>query len=446
MSHHFKIKKGLDIPLEGAPSGQVTTDLRTTLYGIVPDDFPGHTWKARVKPGDTVKRGSCLLSDKETDSIRLVSPVAGTVREIRRGERRKILAVTVEAFHEGERDESEKFDTAKNPETIRKTLLESGLWAMMRQRPFDTVPQADSVPRDIFITAFDSAPLTGPMLNVDDLPYLEEGVAVLATLTQGKVYIGTRPGSGLRSNAGEINEFEGPHPAGNVGVQIAAIRPVNKGETVWTLSARTACRIGRLFRDGHLDCRATVAVTGPEVENPHLVDTLVGAYLPTLLKGFIPEGKEGIRVISGNVLTGWTVNEKEDFLRYPYRQVTVISEGNHADEFMGWASMKPTKFSVKRTFPAFLRGLAKPFPFDARIKGGHRAMILSEEYDKVFPFDIYPEYLLKAILAGDIDRMEKLGIYEVAPEDFALPEFVDTSKIELQKAVREGLDKVRLEG
>lgn len=257
------------------------------------------------------------------------------------------------------------------------------------------------------------------------------------------MYLGIRPGSGITSKSAEVYEFDGPHPAGNVGVQIAAVKPVNKGETVWTLDAATAARIGMLCADGILNYHTVVAVTGEGVNDPHLVKTTMGASIDTLIGGMLKTG-QSLRIISGNVLTGVRVHTN-GFLRYPYRQITVIEEGDHADEFMGWASLDPGKFSVKRSFPAFLRGLSKPYKFDSRIKGGHRAMILSGEYDKVFPFDIYPEYLLKAIIAGDIDRMEKLGIYEVAPEDFALPEFVDTSKIELQKIVREGLDNLRKE-
>ncbi|MDE6716575.1 MAG: NADH:ubiquinone reductase (Na(+)-transporting) subunit A, partial [Muribaculaceae bacterium] len=206
-----------------------------------------------------------------------------------------------------------------------------------------------------------------------------------------------------------------------------------------------AVRIGRLFSKKKLGFETTVAITGPMAKKPHLVKTIDGAALNTLLEGEINDCEGKVRVISGNVLTGIKENVQTGFLRFPYRQVTLIKEGDDADEFMGWASMNPKKFSVKRSFPAFLAGLRKPFNFDARIKGGHRAMILSGEYDKVFPFDIYPEYLLKAIYSKDIEKMEQLGIYEVAPEDFALPEFVDTSKNELQKAVREVLDYLRKE-
>ena len=439
MANHIKIKKGLDIPLQGKASGTTADDRESALFAITPDDFPGCTWKAVVKAGDSVAHGSPLLIDKASGTITLTSPVDGTVKEIHRGERRKIEFVSVE---KGVCTDKADFNTSTEREQIRSTLQASGLWAMMRQRPFDIVPEAESTPRDIFVTAFDSAPLAPAILEDSLAPYLEKGLEILKRLTDGYVYLGVRAGSGITSRVAEVYEFEGPHPAGNVGTQIAAIDPVNKGETVWTLDAESAARIGKLYTDGNLDFSTVVAVTGPEAKSPHSVRTIIGASLKTLLKGAV--AGNDTRIISGNVLTG--VKETADgFLRYPYRQITLIQEGEHADEFMGWASMNPRKFSVKHTFPAFLRGLTKPYDFDSRIKGGHRAMILSGEYDKVFPMDIYPEYLLKAILAGDIDKMEKLGIYEVAPEDFALPEFVDTSKNELQKIVREGLDNLRKE-
>lgn len=439
MAEIKRIKRGLDIPIAGAPSERLAEDTKTRLYAIVPDDYPGPTWKTSVKQGDQVKAGDPILTDKVSGTITLASPVNGIVEDIKRGERRHIMYISIRR----EGDVARQFPIGDTPEVIRENMLASGLWAMMRQRPYDIVPDPEAKPRDIFVTAFDSAPLAPQLLDADLKPWLEKGLKALSKLTSGKVYLGVRAGSGITSSAAEVYEFEGPHPAGNVGTQIAAIAPVNKGETVWTLDAATAARIGKLCETGTPDYTAKVALTGPEMKDPHMVSTIFGASLSTLLDGEL-KTTEGIRVISGNVLTGKR-ETMEGFLRFPYRQVTVIREGDDTDEFMGWASLDPGKYSVKRSFPAFLRGLSKPFGFDARIKGGHRAMILSGEYDKVFPFDIYPEYLLKAIMAGDIDRMEKLGIYEVAPEDFALPEFVDTSKIELQKIVREGLDNLRKE-
>lgn len=442
MANIIRLKKGLDIPLQGAAAGDVVHDEGTRLFGIVPDDYPGYKWKLLVQPGEQVSIGTPLLVDKEQGRMNIVSPVSGTIGEVRRGERRKILAVTIEKNGDTRAEVSNDFST---PEKSVETLCAAGLWVLFRQRPYDIVPAPATDFRDVFVTAFDTTPLAPAIVTPAQYGDLEEGLRILSQLTAGKVYLSIPFGSGITSSAAEVIEFQGPHPAGNVGVQIANIRPVNKGERVLALDARAAVRIGHLSRTGRLDMGATVAVTGPEVLEPHLVDTTIGASIESLTEGNLNTVDGNLRVISGNVLTGIKVDPATDFLRYPWRQITVISEGDTADEFMGWASMNPKKYSVKHSFPAFLRGLTKPFNFDARIKGGRRAMILSGEYDKVFPFDIYPEYLLKAIHARDIDRMEKLGIYEVAPEDFALPEFVDTSKIPLQQEVREGLDYLRHE-
>lgn len=442
MSRKIKIKRGLDIPFEGKASGRLES-VSPSAIGIVPDDFEGHVWKSAVKEGDDVAEGSPLFFDKASSLVKIVSPIRGKVKEIRRGERRKILAVVVEPA--ANQIPAVSYNLSRDRDTVRKTLLDSGLWAMMRQRPFDIVPDADSEPRDIFITAFDSSPLAPSLFDKTTIPYIELGLEVLGGFLGKKPYVATSASEAYEFRNGENLLMEGPHPAGNVGVQIAAVQPVNKGETVWTMDVANVFRIGKLYKDGATSWKTHVALTGPEMPDPHMVQTIVGVDICQLLPAAIESSKR-LRVISGNVLTGIKVDPTSGFLRFPYHQITVIKEGDDADEFMGWASMSSDKFSTKRTFPAFLKGLAKPFPFDARIKGGKRAMILSGEFDKVFPFDIYPEYLLRAIENGDIDRMEKLGIYEVAPEDFALPEFVDTSKHELQKTVRAALDKLRAEG
>ena len=439
MSKTIKIKKGLDIPLEGKASGRLES-VFPALVGIIPDDFEGHSWKCDVKEGDNVVEGSPLLHDKSTSRIKIVSPVAGKVKEIRRGERRKILAVVVETSEI--KGEKINYNLDSNAEQIRQTLLESGLWALMRQRPFDIVPDPDSVPRDIFITAFDSSPLAPALFDKTIIPYIENGLEVLSKIIGKKPYIATSSNNPYEFEKGDNLIIDGPHPAGNVGVQIAAVAPINKGEVVWTMDVSNVFRIGKLYTDNVISWKTHVALTGPEMPDPHMVQTIIGADIKQLIPQSLLEEK-GIRIISGNVLTGYKVNPQTDFLHFPYHQITAIKEGDNADEFMGWASMNPNKFSTKRTFPAFLKGLSKPFPFDARIKGGRRAMILSGEFDKVFPFDIYPEYLLRAIENNDLDRMEKLGIYEVAPEDFALPEFVDTSKHELQSIVRKALNNLR---
>lgn len=443
MAEIKKIKKGLDIPLKGKVENLSPQHVDAEYVGMYTNDYPGKTWKVLVKEGQEVGAGCPLMVDKESGSIYIVSPAEGVVKEIRRGERRKLEAVVVKCNHKKTLSEINNIDLSTS--NLIETLCKTGIWAMLRQRPYDIVPLPDIKPRDIFITAFDSSPLAPQLIKKEQLEYLEAGIKALTELTEGKVYLGVAFGSGIISRYAQVVEFQGPHPAGNVGVQIASIKPINKGETILTLDARTAVRIGKLISEKKLDVSAEIAVTGPEVKNPGMVETIIGCDLESILNKFHLSDNKHLRIISGNVLNGIKESTSNGFLHFPFRQITVIEEGDNADEFMGWASMDPKKFSVKRSFPSYLRGLSKLYDFDSRIKGGQRAMILSEEYDKVFPFDIYPEYLLKAIIANDIDRMEKLGIYEIAPEDFALPEFVDTSKIPLQSIVREGLEKLRKE-
>ncbi|MBD5276515.1 MAG: Na(+)-translocating NADH-quinone reductase subunit A [Bacteroides sp.] len=437
------IKKGLDLPIAGAVTTSEVRIVPAPAVAVVPDDYPGFQPKVDVAEGDVVKMGDALMHDKRFPEVKLVSPVAGKVTAVERGERRRLLKVVVEAAG----DDFKKFDLTRNTAEERIALLaESGMLALMRQRPYDVVPAPDALPRDIFVTAIFSAPLeleTGRRIVADDKALLELAVGFLAQITPGKVYLSHRPSWTLGPVKGAVMvETDGPHPAGNAGVQAANIAPVNKGETVWTLDVETLRRIGYLLRHGKVDPRATVAVCGPAVEKPYVASTIVGAPVEALLKGVTMRDSKHHRIVSGNVLSGHVVAEN-GYLRYPYRMITVLDEGDDVDEFMGWASMSPSKMSVSRTFPGhFLKRLFRP---DARLLGGRRAMIMSGEYDSVMPMDVMPEYLLKAIIARDIENMEKLGIYEVAPEDFALAEYVDTSKIPLQHIVREGLDYLRKE-
>jgi Na+-transporting NADH:ubiquinone oxidoreductase subunit A len=446
MADIITLKKGLDIPLTGGVDSYNVESRSSDMYAIVPDDFPGHTWKVRVKPGDQVKKSSPLLTDKATDKIAITSPVDGIVEEIRRGERRKIEAIVINPSSNSVNDET-TFTIGDTKDDIIDVICKSGLWVYLRQRPYDIVPNPQIAPRDIFVTAFDSAPLAPEIITQKTLnqDYLDAGIKALAKLTEGKVYLCVPFGSGISSASAKVVEIQGPHPAGNVGVQIANIKPINKGETVWATDAKTVIRIGELMLTGKTNFSTIVALTGPDVKHPKLIATTIGASIKSLVKDELKQENGNIRIISGNVLTGIKSAVETDFLRFPYRQITAIDEGDSADEFMGWASLSPNKYSVKRSFPSTFKFLTKKFDFDARIRGGHRAMILSGEYDKVLPMDIYSEYLIKAILANDIDRMEKLGIYEVAPEDFALPEFVDTSKLPLQQIVADGLSRLRKE-
>ena len=446
MSIGIRIKKGLDLHLAGAVADtRAIVGSSTPTVAIVPDDFEGLVPKMEVKEGETVLAGQPLMRHKLHEDIKIVSPAAGTVKAVVRGERRKIMRVIVEVGQH----EALKHDTlgaTSSAGAARSLLMKSGLWAFMRQRPYDIIPDPDATIRDIFVTGFDSAPLsyTPADFTADDKARFEAGVKLLSVLTEGKVYVSRRTGENLPDIAGaEMIDVTGPHPSGNAGTLIAAIAPVNKGETVVCLTLDVLSRIGSLMLIGFAPMDTVVAVTGSEIIQPQLVNTLIGAELSALLKDNVIDDNRHHRIISGNVLTGHA--EKADgYLRFPYRQVTVIPEGDDVAEFMGWASLSPRKMSTSPSFPGHFLG-KRLFTPDARLLGGRRAMIMSGEYDKVLPMDILPEYLIKAILARDIDRMEQLGIYEVAPEDFALAEYADTSKLELQKIVREGLDYLRKE-
>ncbi len=441
MPIQLKIKKGLDLHLLGAASGSVKQlDAPATEYAIVPDDFCGLIPKMLKKEGDKIKYGEALFHDKNHTDIVVTSPVSGTITGIVRGERRKIesIRITADAAQEHTSFSKEELGDAKG------ALLKSGLWAMFRQRPYGIVPSPDDKPRDIFISTFDSAPLspTHSLLLDGNEDAFKKGVEVLASLTDGKVYVGCREEFVIDAPKAETVIVNGPHPAGNAGTQIANVKPVNKGEVVWTIEPETVVKIGKLFTNGYVDYTCIVALTGEMLNEPKFVATTEGVCLSSLLNGNIKEGSNA-RVISGNVLTGQAVG-KDGFLRYPYRQVSAIPEVLNDCEMLGWASMSAKKFSASRTFWSWLTP-KKQYHFDAKINGGERAIIMAGEYDKVFPMDIYAEFLIKAIIARDIDKMEQLGIYEVVPEDFALCEFIDTSKLELQRIVREGLDYLRKE-
>lgn len=439
----LKLKKGLDLNLAGGVAdASRATAVAVSECAVIPDDFHGFTPKPDVKEGDHVVRGQALLHDKKNEGVKILSPASGTVKAVVRGERRKIERVVIAV----EGDDTVTFDT-KGLDSAEKAVAflgATGILSRMRTRPYDIVPDPARLPRDIFITAIDSAPLSPGLAAcvAGKKNEAEAAVALLKKVTKGKVYLCVDSTWPLGEIAGAENVIvKGKHPSGNVGVQIANIAPVNKGETVWTLDAVTLVKLGIVLTTGKHDSTTLVALTGSEVKNPHILSTVEGAQIAPLIKGELADS-EHVRVISGNVLTGVKV-ESDGFLHFPYRQITVIPEGDNANEFMGWASLSPSKMSVSRSFPGhFLSRLFKP---DARILGGRRAMIMSGEYDKVIPMDILPEYLLKAIIAKDIEQMEKLGIYEVAPEDFALAEYVDTSKQPLQQIVRDGLDYMRKE-
>lgn len=446
MADRIKIKKGLQIPLLGEAQEVLKGKVASEYVRICPEDFHGVAPKLAIKVDEAVKAGTPLFFDKNFPEISFASPVSGVVTAIGRGEKRRILYIEIKADSSIQyEDFGKKQISSLSAEEVKKSILDAGIWFLIKQRPYDVVAVPDKEPRDIFVTGFDSAPLAPSfdfILNGSESD-LQAGLDALSKLTTGKVYlsISTKTTHKALREAKNviITEFDGPHPAGNAGVQINHIKPVNRGETVWTLSAPDVALIGRLFNEGRVDLNRTVALTGSEVKQTGYYQMVIGTRLESVFKGNVTEGIS-LRYISGNPLTGRKINS-DGVLRAYHTQLTVIPEGDDVHEAFGWASLSPTRYSAGCTYPSFNR----KFRIDARLLGGPRAIIVSNEYDKVFPMDIYPEQLIKSIIAFNIDKMENLGIYEVAPEDFALCEFVDTSKLELQRIVRTGLDLLRKE-
>ena len=442
MANLIKIKKGLDINLKGKASETLIDVGKSETYAVIPDNYNGITPKLAVRVGDKVKAGTPLMFDKNYPDVKFVSPVSGEVTAVNRGEKRKILSIVVtpdnnmecESFFVDEPSSMSKDD-------IKSILLNAGLWPYIKQRPYDRVASPNMAPRDIFVTTHNTAPLAPSFEYIvkGEEDVFQRGLDILKKLTDGKVYVGTKKGSSVTPKGVEVVELQGSHPVGNVGVMINHIKPVNKGEVVWTMNAADVLFIGRLFKKGTVDFSRLVALTGSEMTERGYAKIISGCSIESLVGRKVIEGNKHVRLISGNVLTGTKVN-RADYLGAYDNQITAIPEGDDVDEFVGWATPGFGKYSVSHTYFSWLLGKNKEYTLDARIRGGKRAMIMSNEYDKVFPMDILPEYLLKAIIAFDIDKMENLGIYEVAPEDFALCEFVDTSKIEIQKIVRSGLD------
>ncbi len=440
MAKVIKLRKGLDINLKGKAALETTSVKCPGEYALVPDDFTGVKPKVVVKEGDNVLVGDALFVDKLHPEVKFVSPVSGTVSMVERGDRRKLLSIRVKS--DGKQT-ARTFDTKQDTKTL---LLESGMFAFLRQRPYDVVANPEDKPKAIFVSGFNSMPLSQDFeyaLKGEEKAF-QAGISALAKLAKVHLGVSARQTSSALTGATdcEVTMFDGPAPAGNVGVQINHVDPVNKGEVVWTLGAEEVLFIGRLMATGRVDLTRTVALAGSEVKKPCYAKMLVGQKLSTLLQGQV-ELSAGVRIINGNVMTGLKTTA-DGYLAAHATEVNVIPEGDHADEFMGWIMPRFGTFSTHRSYFSWLCG-KKEYVFDARVKGGERHMIMSGEYDKVFPMDIYAGYLIKAIITGDIDRQEALGIYEVAPEDFAVAEFVDSSKLELQRIVRQGLDILRKE-
>lgn len=448
MANVIKLRKGLDINLKGRATEEYMTVKEPGFYSLVPDDFTGITPKVVVKEQEYVMAGGPLFVDKNHPNLKFVSPVSGVVTSVERGARRKVLNIVVEAAAEQDYEEFGKKELdSLDSEGVKSILLESGLFAFIRQRPYDIIADPTTSPKAIFISAFDTNPLASDFefaLKGEEVNF-QTGLNAIAKMAKTYLGVSVKQKSAVLTQAKNvtITAFDGPHPAGNVGVQINQISPVVKGEIVWTIGPEAVIFIGRLFNTGRIDFTRTVALTGSEVLKPSYCKLKVGALLTNVFSGNVSKERE-LRYISGNVLTGKQITPN-GFLGAFDTQLTVIPEGDDIHEMFGWIMPRLDQFSVSHSYFSWLMGKKKEYVLDARIKGGERHLIMSNEYDKVFPMDIFPEYLLKAIIAGDIDRMEALGIYEVAPEDFSLCEFVCSSKVEVQRIVRAGLNMLRAE-
>ena len=444
MANVIKLRKGLDINLQGKAEEKRIELKSNGQYALVPDDFEGVVPKVVVKEGDKVKAGDALFVNKQYPEVKFASPVSGTVREVVRGERRKVLCVRVEADAQQEQVDFGKKDVTKmDGKAVVDALLEAGIFGYINQLPYAVSTNPSQLPKAVFVSALRDMPLAADFefeVKGQEGDF-QTGLTALSKIA--KTYLGCGVHSSFENYQNvEVTVFDGPCPAGNVGVQVNHLDPVNKGEVVWTVEPTVVLFIGRLFNTGKVNLRRTVALCGSEVKAPAYVDMLVGEELSTLLSNSY-DADHHVRIINGNVLTG-KVTTKDGFLGAHTSEITVIPEGDDADEFAGWIMPRFKQFSVNRSYFSWLCG-KKKYALDARVKGGERHMIMSGEYDRVLPMDIYGEYLIKAIIAGDIDRQEALGIYEVSPEDFALAEFVDSSKLELQRIVREGLNILRKE-
>ena len=447
MANVIKLRKGLNINLKGKATEQKRSIPACDEYALSPECFEGMVPKVVVREGDKVKAGDTLFVNKLCPDVRFASPVSGTVSAIVRGERRKVLCVKVKADTNQVYADFGIRDVAKmSGSEVKECLLKAGLFGYINQLPYAVSTTPETQPKAIFISALRDMPLAGSFEfelagNEQDF---QTGLTALSKVAKTYLGIGSSQTAQALTSAQdvEVNVFVGKCPAGNVGVQVNNIDPVNKGEVVWTVDPTAVIFFGRLFNTGKVNLTRTVAVAGSEISSPAYVDALVGTPLRAILDGQLKQS-EHTRIIQGNPLTG-SLSSLDDYLGAHVSEVTAIPEGDDNDEFLGWIAPRTSQFSVNRSYFSWLFG-NKEYALDARIKGGERHMIMSGEYDKYLPMDIYGEYLIKAIIAGDIDKMEQLGIYEVSPEDFAVAEFADSSKLELQKIVREGLNMLRKE-
>ena len=443
MSNNIYLKKGLDLPINGMAAQNTKKVIVPDVVAVKPTDFRSLVPKLLVREGDKVLAGTPVLADKMSQNILFTSPVSGTVAEVVRGEKRKLLEVRIKADAEQEYvDFGVKKVADMTAEQIKEALLAAGLWPALTQRPYGIIANPEVKPKAIFVSAFSTAPLAAsPEYALrDDIEHIQTAINALGKLTDGGVHFSLNSANYSGTPFHKVENviqhtFEGKHPAGNVGVQIHHISPIRKGETVWTVSLLMLAAIGKLFNTGKYDVRRKIAVTGPKAINPAYVEGYPGIAIKDVAEFY--NAAENLRYVSGDVLTGTNVGAN-GYLGFFDNQITILEEGDKY-ELLGWA--KPVRcklFSASRTYFSWLTP-NKKYDMDTNLHGGPRAFVVNDVYSKVLPMNLFPVHLLKACLANDIEKMEKYGIYEVIEEDLALCEYVCPSKIYIQQIITDGI-------
>ncbi|SMD43137.1 Na+-transporting NADH:ubiquinone oxidoreductase subunit A [Aquiflexum balticum DSM 16537] len=449
MSKTVKLKKGFDIKLVGKAEKQLADFKPSKTFAIKPTDFIGMLRpKVTVNEGDSVKAGTPILFDKAMEKVQYVAPVSGEIVEIKRGDRRKLLEIKILADSEISYETFDKYSESTLKSLSREEAIaqmtKGGVWPQIIQRPFGIVANPDDSPKSIFISGFDTHPLApdyGFLLKGEE-KYFQAGIHILGKLTAGKVHLNVNGDAELppvytNVNGAELNKFSGPHPAGNVGIQIHHIDPINKNDIVWTVNPYGVVQIGKLFLEGKYDASKIIAVTGSEAKKASYTKTYTGACVDTMVNGNLKQ--DHVRVVSGNVLTGEKI-KKDGYLGFYASQITIIPEGDY-EEFLGWIKPSTTKLSFHKALGLFsFLNRSKEYVVDTNTHGEERPFVVSGAFEKVLPMDILPTYLFKAIVTQDFDEMEELGLYELIEEDVAICEFIDPSKNELQKLVRNGIE------
>lgn len=452
MSQQIKLKKGFDIPLAGKAEKNLANRVQSETFAIKPSDFLGlQRPKVTVKEGDVVKAGTPVLFDKKLDSVMYCAPVSGEVIEVKRGEKRKLLEIKILADKTIEYEKFKEYSSTElgglSREEAQEAMLVSGVWPQIIQRPYGITANPTDTPKAIFISTFDTHPLAPDydFLLKNQANFFNAGIKILKKFTKGKVHLGINAEAEVSPIFSEVkgvqvNKFSGPHPAGNVGVHIHHVNPINKGDIVWTVDPYGVVQIGKLFVKGIYDASKIIVLTGSEVKKPQYYQTYLGACINNIVDGNLKQ--DHVRFISGNVLTGEKI-PRDGYMGFHHHQITVIPEGDYY-EFLGWIKPTAKRLSFHRAIGllSFLNP-KKEYVLDSNTRGEERAFVQTGIFEKVIPMDILPEYLLKAIMAEDYDDMEALGIYEVIEEDLALCEFIDVSKHDIQGILRRGINLIR---